>query len=225
MFSKYTSFTLCFTCEQLCNDQSSKEVPSSEEEYVPDSTGDSDSSWEDRSEPLCISRKRTQNSQVSSSQSVSKKKRLHQESFEEGERRRFSEAAESLSEDGISTRLSEVSGVTAKVGNTDAEGIIDTSDVRPAHFSKTSSSLRNKTYCYICGKLHTKFTRHLKPHEKTHAEVSQVLSLPKKSKNRLKMLVKLRNKGNHRHNSEVLASGIGSLKLRRTSKKKLQRKD
>lgn len=49
-----------------------------------------------------------------------------------------------------------------------------------------SSSLRNKTYCYICGKAQTKFTRHLKNHEKTHVDVARVLMIPKKSKEHMK---------------------------------------
>jgi len=121
---------------------------------------------------------------VSTNKSASKKKR-HQESFVE--RRSVFEAAESLSEDAISTSQIEVSEVTAKVGN--AEGInVDSADAGAEHVSNTSSSLKNKAYCYICGKLQIKFTRHLKRHEKMHADVAQVLSLPKKSKKRQKCL-------------------------------------
>ncbi|XP_062331740.1 uncharacterized protein LOC134032000 isoform X2 [Osmerus eperlanus] len=123
----------------------------------------------------------------------------------------------------ISTTQLEVLRVTAKVGNADAEGIVD--DGADARAENTSSLLKNRTYCYICGKMQTKFTRHLKTHENTHADVAHVLSLPKRSKKRMQMLIKLRNKGNHSHNSEVLVSGVGSLKLRRTSKKKYNAKD
>lgn len=208
-----------FNHYQVCEEQSSSEVASSEEEYVPDSTADSNSSWDSIAEPLKISRSQhleLQNFEGCASNSISKK-RHHQETFVEAERESVSEAAES-------SQL-EVSGVTAKVGN--AEGIIvdDSADAGAEQISNTSSSLKNKTYCYICGKLQTKFTRHLKRHEKTHADVAQVLSLPKKSKQRQKMLIKLRNKGNHIHNSEVLASGVGSLKLRRTAKTKYNAKD
>lgn len=208
-----------FNHYQVCKEQSSSEVASSEEDYVPDSTADSNSSWDSIAEPLKISRSQhleLQNFEGCASNSISRK-RHHQETFVEAERESVSEAAES-------SQL-EVSGVTAKVGN--AEGIIvdDSADAGAEQISNTSSSLKNKTYCYICGKLQTKFTRHLKRHEKTHADVAQVLSLPKKSKQRQKMLIKLRNKGNHIHNSEVLASGVGSLKLRRTAKTKYNAKD
>ncbi|XP_067280128.1 uncharacterized protein [Pseudorasbora parva] len=204
----------------VCEEQSSSEVASSEEEYVPDSPADSDSSWDGIAEPL-----KTMNFEVSTSKSASKKKRHHQDTFVEEERESVSEAAESLSEDAISA--SEVSGVTAKEGNADPKGIIveDRADAGAEQVSNTSSSLKNKTYCYICGTPQTKFTRHLKSHKKTHPDVAQVLSLPKKSKQRMKMLMNLRNKGNHIHNSEVLASGVGSLKLRRTSKTNYNAKD
>ena len=227
MLSKYTKYKCFFNHYQVCTEQSSSEAASSEEEYVPDSIDDSNSSWDDRSEPLEISHKQVQNCEVSTSKSASKKKRRHQESFVEEDRESISKAAESLSEDMISTTQLEVSRVTAKVGNADAEGIIvdDGADARVENVSNTSSLLRNRTYCYICGKMQTKFTRHLKTHERTHADVAQVLSLPKRSKRRMKMLIKLRNKGNHIHNSEVLVSGVGSLKLRRTSKKKYNAKD
>lgn len=51
-------------------------------------------------------------------------------------------------------------------------------------------------------------------------KLARVLILRKKFKERMKMLVKLRNKGNYRHNKEVFESGAGSLKLRRVAKKK-----
>ncbi|CAI5690130.1 unnamed protein product [Oreochromis niloticus] len=203
---------------EVFSEDSSSEGASSEEEYVPDSIADSDSSWDNKSEPLNISCKQVQNSEISSSQSACKTKRPRLESFLE-------RVGQRISEDGIGTRQLDVSGVIATAEKSDAEGIVDDSDTTAEDSLKTSSSLRNKTYCYICGKLQTKFTRHLKTHEKSHADVARVLSLPKKSKDRLKMLSKLRNKGNHRHNSEVIASGIGSLKTRRTSKKPYKGKD
>ena len=226
-FPSTQNINVFFNHYQVCEEQSSSEVASSEEEYVPDSTADSSSSWDGIAEPLKISRRHLelQNCEVCTSKSASKKKRHHQESFVEEERESVSEAAESLSEDAISASQLEVSGVIAKVGNADAEGIIVDDSAGAEQVSNTSSSLKNKTYCYICGKLQTKFTRHLKRHEKTHADVAQALSLPKKSKRRQKMLIKLRNKGKHIHNSEVLASGVGSLKLRRTAKTKYNAKD
>ncbi|KAF3856684.1 hypothetical protein F7725_017407 [Dissostichus mawsoni] len=91
--------------------------------------------------------------------------------------------------------------------------------------SNKPSSVSHKTFCYICGKPQSKFTRHLKTHEKTSVDVAQALALPKDSKERKKMLNKLRNKGNYKHNKEVLTSGAGLLKLRRKSKKEYESKD
>ena len=91
--------------------------------------------------------------------------------------------------------------------------------------SNISSSVSKKNYCYICGKPQSKFTRHLKIHEKTNVDVARVLALPKHSEERKKMLDKLRNKGNYEHNTDVLKSGTGSLKLRRKPKKNYSSKD
>jgi len=161
-------------------------------------------------------------------QSASKKKRHYQDSFVEEEIEPFPEAAESLPEDAVSTNHLEVSG-QAEVGNGDADAedmfVVDSAEAEGKQSSNTSSSLRNKTYCYICGKPQTKFTHHLNTHEKTNVDVARVLILPKKSKEHMKMLIKLRNKGNYNHNKDVLTSGAGLLKLKRTAKKNYNPKD
>lgn len=77
-----------------------------------------------------------------------------------------------------------------------------------------------KHFCYICGKPQSKIARHLKTHEKTSVDVAQVLALPKYSKERKKMLNKLQNQWNYKHNTDVLKSGTGFLKIRRKSNKK-----
>ncbi|KAI3355954.1 hypothetical protein L3Q82_004240 [Scortum barcoo] len=114
--------------------------------------------------------------------------------------------------------------VQAKVrnGNTkdsSAEESAETREDLCIQSSSISSSVSHKTYCYICGKPQSKFTRHLKTHEKTNVDVARVLALPKDSKERKDMLTQLRNKGNYAHNTEVLANGTGLLKLRRQPKK------
>ncbi|XP_054653990.1 uncharacterized protein LOC129193635 isoform X2 [Dunckerocampus dactyliophorus] len=86
--------------------------------------------------------------------------------------------------------------------------------------SGVSSSGSKINYCYICGKAQSKITRHLKTHEKTNVDVAQVLALPKYSKERQRRLNILRNKGNHKHNTEVLTSGTGVLKMKRKPKNK-----
>ncbi|XP_073668156.1 uncharacterized protein [Paramisgurnus dabryanus] len=65
-------------------------------------------------------------------------------------------------------------------------------------------------------------------HLKTHMsefEVGQALSLPVHSKERKAMLQKLRNKGNYQHNTDVLQCGEGALKMKRAPKKEKDAKD
>ncbi|XP_076829569.1 uncharacterized protein LOC143485412 isoform X2 [Brachyhypopomus gauderio] len=77
-----------------------------------------------------------------------------------------------------------------------------------------SCSKNSKNYCYICGKPQSKISRHLKIHM-TEVEVAEALSFPKHSKERKRLLEKIRNKGNYQHNSNVLQKGSGLLKLKR----------
>ncbi|XP_032438018.1 uncharacterized protein LOC116732140 [Xiphophorus hellerii] len=79
--------------------------------------------------------------------------------------------------------------------------------------------LSAKNYCFVCGRPQTKISRHLKTH-KTHAEIAYAFSLPEDSKERNVLLEKMRNKGNFKHNCEVLQSGKGSLKVKRKPKAK-----
>ncbi|XP_026011847.1 uncharacterized protein LOC113014492 isoform X4 [Astatotilapia calliptera] len=74
-------------------------------------------------------------------------------------------------------------------------------------------------FCFVCGKPQTKFARHLETHENENAEVAQVLQLPKSSKDRKVHLERLRNLGNFKHNSAVKTTGSGCLKVKRISKK------
>ncbi|XP_028275106.1 serine/threonine-protein kinase PAK 1 isoform X25 [Parambassis ranga] len=186
-----------------------EEAVSSEEEYVPDSHSDSDSSWKSSAGPsndMDVKQlSEVQSKEVSCSEfaiSTTERKKIHKEG-------------------------NQVLGVQAKVSKGIAE---DTSVKEPGEaqciqFPNTSSSLRRKTFCYICGKPQSKLTRHLKTHEKTSVEVAQLLALPHDSSERKKMLIKLRNKGNYEHNAEVITSGTGLLKLRRQPKKMYNPKD
>lgn len=78
----------------------------------------------------------------------------------------------------------------------------------------TDLSSAKKNYCYMCGKPQSKIARHFQNH-KDEAEIAQVLSLPKHSKEHKIQLEKLRNKGNYQHNSEVFRSGVEHLKVKR----------
>ncbi len=111
----------------------------------------------------------------------------------------------------------QVSEVHSKVsvGNTEntVEDITGTTEDPSIQSSNISSSVSKKNYCYICGKPQSKYARHLKTHEKSNVDVARALALPKHSKERQKLLNKLRNKGNYQHNADVLANGTGLLKL------------
>ncbi|KAL4008506.1 hypothetical protein ACER0C_002358 [Sarotherodon galilaeus] len=74
-------------------------------------------------------------------------------------------------------------------------------------------------FCFVCGKPQTKFARHLETHVNENAEVAQALQLPKSSKDRKVHLERLRNLGNFKHNSAVKTTGSGCLKVKRISKK------
>lgn len=89
--------------------------------------------------------------------------------------------------------------------------------------STKANSRKNsvKNYCYVCQKPQSKLARHLETH-KTEAEISQVLSYPKRSAERRLLLEKLRNRGNHEHNLKVMKSGEGQVKLKRSSQQSTQ---
>ncbi|KAM9426035.1 uncharacterized protein KZ484_015772 isoform 2-T2 [Pholidichthys leucotaenia] len=82
-----------------------------------------------------------------------------------------------------------------------------------------------KNYCYICGQPQSKLARHLKIHATENTDIAHVFALPKNSKERKKMLTRLRNRGNYNHNTSVLTSGTGMLKFKRKPKKKYDPKE
>ncbi|XP_061583863.1 uncharacterized protein LOC133448900 isoform X2 [Cololabis saira] len=94
------------------------------------------------------------------------------------------------------------------------DGVVDLHKQQSSHLT-----MSNKNYCYICGKPQSKIARHLQTH-KTDAEIEHAFSFPEHSKERKMLLEKIRNKGNFRHNTAVLQSGKGSLKVKRTPKTK-----
>ncbi|XP_056256201.1 uncharacterized protein LOC130184300 isoform X2 [Seriola aureovittata] len=92
----------------------------------------------------------------------------------------------------------------------DSSSDVSASDVEPKDPSCTT-----KNYCYVCGKAQSKISRHLFTHRKEEAEIAEVLALRRKSKARKKLLQKLRNRGNYKHNQEVLKTQCGELKVNR----------
>lgn len=68
-----------------------------------------------------------------------------------------------------------------------------------------------KHYCLYCSQAHSKISRHL---ERKHIEVKDVayaFSFPLRSKERKTLLEQLRNKGDFKHNTEVLEKGRGQI--------------
>ena len=88
--------------------------------------------------------------------------------------------------------------------------VIPSATVVAADFTK-------KNFCYVCKKPQSKISRHLKTHEKTELDIAHAFSLRKGSKERHRLLEKLRNRGNIEHNREVKQLG-GQLKVKRRPK-------
>lgn len=68
-----------------------------------------------------------------------------------------------------------------------------------------------KHHCFYCGKLVLKMSRHLARKHSDKDEVAKAFSLPKNSKERHLQLDLIRNKGNFKHNTEVLERQKGEL--------------
>ncbi|XP_065804365.1 uncharacterized protein [Labrus bergylta] len=77
-----------------------------------------------------------------------------------------------------------------------------------------------KSFCYFCGKAAKKMARHLSRHVEEDSKLAEAFSLQINSKERNRILADFRNKGNHKHNQEVLKNDSGALKLRRRRKNK-----
>ena len=73
-------------------------------------------------------------------------------------------------------------------------------------------------YCKFCQKeIKSKISRHLLQVHKDEVEVTNILLLPAKGKERTLRLELLANEGNFMHNTEVIKSGIGNLVVARRS--------
>ncbi|XP_047460236.1 uncharacterized protein LOC125019481 [Mugil cephalus] len=83
--------------------------------------------------------------------------------------------------------------------------------------STKGCTFTKKNYCYVCGRAQSKISRHLLTHRGEEPDIAQVLKLRRNSKERKILLEKLRNRGNYKHNQEVLRTRSGELKVRRTS--------
>lgn len=101
--------------------------------------------------------------------------------------------------------------------NSSKQQSIDDSSIQQedeAHLDE-KPSYTNRNYCYVCGKAQTKIARHLFTHRNEDAEIAEVFALRRNSKERKSRLEKLRNRGNCKHNGEVLKTRRGELKVRK----------
>lgn len=78
-----------------------------------------------------------------------------------------------------------------------------------------ASPTSRRNYCYVCGKGMTKIARHLLRHADAEPDIAQVIELPANSKERKSLLEDLRNRGNYKHNQQVLRTNKGVLKPRK----------
>ncbi|XP_059205277.1 uncharacterized protein LOC131984472 [Centropristis striata] len=81
-------------------------------------------------------------------------------------------------------------------------------------------SFTSKNYCFVCGAAQSKISRHLLTHRKEVPEIAQLLKLRKNSKERKRLYSKLRDRGNNKHNQEVLKNRSGELKVKRRKSNK-----
>ncbi|KAM3596650.1 uncharacterized protein V6R79_018521 [Siganus canaliculatus] len=84
--------------------------------------------------------------------------------------------------------------------------------------SKSKTHTRRRTsrnYCFVCGIGVVKISRHYIKHIDEEPDIAKVYSLRKNSKERIRLLSELRNRGNYKHNQEVLKNNDGELKLKR----------
>ncbi|XP_068188438.1 uncharacterized protein [Antennarius striatus] len=77
------------------------------------------------------------------------------------------------------------------------------------------TSFTKKNYCYVCGKGYLKIARHLKRHAAAEPDIAEAFAFRKKSKERKLHLENLRNRGNYKHNLEVLKHNKGELKVKK----------
>ncbi|XP_014851727.1 PREDICTED: uncharacterized protein LOC106923279 isoform X2 [Poecilia mexicana] len=97
----------------------------------------------------------------------------------------------------------------------EGDGSRSSSDDWDSDMPTKATSLTRKNYCYVCGRPQTKISRHLLTHRAEEPEIAEAFRMSRNSKERKKLLQKLRNRGNYNHNQEVLRTRKGKLKVRR----------
>ncbi len=95
-----------------------------------------------------------------------------------------------------------------------------------AYQKRDGARVYNKRhYCLYCTKPYAKMARHLESSHENKSDVARALSFPKGSKERIKQLDYIRNRGNYAHNAAVMESGKGELVPFKRPRKKAQGED
>lgn len=81
-----------------------------------------------------------------------------------------------------------------------------------------SSNPASRNYCYVCGKASFKITRHLFKHRNEELDIAKAFSLPVYSKERIRLLNKLRKKGNDKRSEDPLETSCGETNMSSNAK-------
>ncbi|XP_060875396.1 uncharacterized protein LOC132952418 [Metopolophium dirhodum] len=88
---------------------------------------------------------------------------------------------------------------------------LDVQRARKCSYNYKKNVKDKRVYCIFCENLQTNFPRHVERKHALETEVRSFILLPKKSKERLRQLELLKNKGNFHYNKTILEKKKGSL--------------
>lgn len=165
-------------------------TPESSDNYIPDTTSESDS---DASLTLNPTKHQLLNDEldVYESDSVS------------------SPDCGTATSDKTHSFTSEASGTREEPSS--SENVIDGIVVSACQKRDGKRVYNKRHYCLYCSKSYAKMARHLESSHADTTDVARALSFPKGSKERKKQLDYIRNRGNYAHNAAVMKSGKGEL--------------
>ncbi|XP_051980795.1 uncharacterized protein LOC127642109 [Xyrauchen texanus] len=178
-------------------------TPESSDNYVPDTTSDSDSD-------------------VSLTLNPTKRQLLDELDMNESASVSFPDC-DTTTSDKMHSLTSKASGTVEEPSS--SQKTIDCVVVN-AYQKRDGGRVYNKRhYCLYCSKPYAKMARHLESSHANTSDVARALSFPKGSKERKKQLDYIRNKGNYAHNAAVMESGNGELVPFKRPPKKAQGED
>ncbi|XP_067278152.1 uncharacterized protein [Pseudorasbora parva] len=178
-------------------------TPESSDNYIPDTTSDSDSD-------------------VSLTLNPTKPQLLYELDVDESGSV-SSPDCDTATTDKVNSCMSEASGTGEEPSS--SQNTID-SIVVCEYQKRDGSRVYNKRhYCLYCSKPYAKMARHLESSHVNKSDVARALSFPKGSKERKLQLDYIRNRGNYAHNAAVMESGKGELVPFKRPPKKVQGDD